>query len=72
MIVIGDLPIGSKIRIQSADPEDRRYAEWHGYWMESANPNGLGIMRRDWPSGLFGSTEPRQPRFPIEILQIAG
>lgn len=70
MSKISNLPIGSKILIQSADPSDRRWAEWHGYVVESAITHGPITMRRDYPSGAMaaGYNEPAAPRFSVEIL----
>jgi hypothetical protein len=66
---IVDLPLGSRVRFQSADPLARPFLERHGFWVDFWNPGGASTARRDlyWVGGWLPE-EPPPPRFPVQIV----
>jgi hypothetical protein len=60
--------IGSRVKVQAADPTARRHFEWHGFVVEYTTSTGHHIMRRDFEGEAFAhNAEPPPPTFSFEV-----
>ena len=59
--------IGSRVKIQSADPTARRYLESLGFFVECVTSTHHCIMRRDFNDFDSHGAKLPPPTFPVEI-----